>query len=117
MTGLPVENGGLPHIAIVLQELIVEFNFELFAIRSDLPVLSGIVLATPVKHQLGNLYMSMKSIYYMHLFYFHTWHFLNEFPEGSGLSIVGEYGRVPQGLLPLVRLDDCYGNIPGDEKT
>lgn len=25
---------------------------------------------------------------------------------------VGEYGCVSQSLLPLVRLEDCYGNIP-----
>ena len=41
----------------------------------------------------------------------HTWHSLDEFPEGCGLLAVGEYGRVPQRLLPLVRFEDRYGNI------
>ena len=40
-----------------------------------------------------------------------TWHSLDEFPEGCGLLSVGECGRVPQCLLPLVRFEDHYGNI------
>ena len=53
---LQVQNGACPHVAIILQKLIVEFNFELFALWSNLSFLSGIVLATPVEYQLSNIY-------------------------------------------------------------
>ena len=53
---LPVQNGACPHVTIILQKFIVEFNFKLFALWSNLSILGGIVLATPVEHQLSDIY-------------------------------------------------------------
>jgi hypothetical protein len=54
--GLPVENGACPYITIILQELIVEFNSELFALWSDISLLGDIVLAALIEHQLSHIY-------------------------------------------------------------
>ena len=53
---LPVEKGACPCVTIVLQKLIVEFNFELFTVWSYLSILRGIVFATPVEYQLCHIY-------------------------------------------------------------
>ena len=53
---LPVENGAFPYITIILQELIVEFNSELFTLWSNISVLCDIVLTALIEHQLSHIY-------------------------------------------------------------
>ncbi len=42
-----------------------------------------------------------------------TWHFPDQLPKGSGLSICQDgWSDVPKSLFPLWTLDDPQGNFP-----
>ena len=80
---------------------------------SHLPILSGVVLAASVEHQLsnvcevetGNTRRGSSSTRF-------TWHSSDELSKGCGLTPTRQTGCVPQSYLPLVGIEYRYGNIP-----